>query len=170
VSGVVVAKLDRLSRSTVALGKLLDRSRDEGWNLVALDVGLDLSTPTGRAMAGIVGVFAQWERETISERTCRALEAARARGTRLGRPPLVATETLWLVRYLRRREHSFQHIADILNAREIPAPARKSWNGDSVRAVYLRAEGLGSALKRPRKVAPPRPVSRLRLVARARPT
>ncbi len=165
-AGVVVAKLDRLSRSLLHFAELVEQSRREQWNLVALDQDLDLETPSGRAMAGVLAVFAQWEREMVSLRTCQALEAARARGIRLGRPPLVSTETLWLVRNLRRREFSFAHVADLLNAREIPAPMGGLWNAAAARRVYLRAEALGPALRKPAVVPPPRPAHRRYVVRR----
>ncbi len=49
--------------------------------------GLDTSTPAGRAMFGMLGVFAEFERSLIQERVRAGLERARARGRRLGRPP-----------------------------------------------------------------------------------
>ena len=58
--------------------------RSEGWTLVVLDPVLDLSTPMGRAMAGIAVVFAQLEREMASERTKDGLAIARAKDKHLG--------------------------------------------------------------------------------------
>ncbi len=163
-AGVVVAKLDRLSRSLLDFAALVEQAQRQGWNLVVLDQDLDLETPNGRAMAGMLAVFAQWEREVLSERTCQALGAARARGVRLGRPPLVSAKVLWLVRYLRRRGFSFAHVADLLNAREIAAPMGGSWNGAAARRVYLRAEALGSALRKPKSIPPPRAARRRHVV------
>jgi DNA invertase Pin-like site-specific DNA recombinase len=59
---VVVAKLDRLSRSVVDAGRLLDEARKRGFNIVALDLGLDLSTPTSELVANVLAAVAQWER------------------------------------------------------------------------------------------------------------
>lgn len=84
---LVVARLDRLSRSVGEFAALLDRSMKEGWQLVTLDPQVDSSTPYGRAMAQMAAVFAQLERELISQRTKEGLAATRARGTRLGSPP-----------------------------------------------------------------------------------
>ncbi len=165
-AGLVVAKLDRLSRSLIDFAELVELAQRESWNLVVLDQDLDFTTPNGRAMAGVLAVFAEYERELISERTKRALEATRAQGQRLGRPPLATTETLWLVRNLRRRGQSFAHIADILNAREIQAPMGGQWNHAAARRIYVRAEALGRALRKPPTVPAPRPVRRLRVVRR----
>jgi DNA invertase Pin-like site-specific DNA recombinase len=59
---VVVAKLDRLSRSVVDAGRLLDEARKRGFNIVDLDLGLDLSTPTSELVANVLAAVAQWER------------------------------------------------------------------------------------------------------------
>ena len=49
--GLVVTKLDRLARSVVHAADIMDAARAQGWNLVVLDLGMDLSTPQGRALA-----------------------------------------------------------------------------------------------------------------------
>ena len=46
----------------------MERSRKEGWALVALDLGVDTSTPTGEVMAGVLALFAQFERRLIGQR------------------------------------------------------------------------------------------------------
>src|SRR4051812_3759964 len=70
---LVAAKLDRLSRSLLDFAELIERSQREGWSIAVLDVGVDLSTPIGRMVSGVLATFAQFEREMISERTTRAL-------------------------------------------------------------------------------------------------
>src|SRR5690606_28588647 len=82
---LVVAKLDRLSRSLSDFAALLETAQKRGWNIVALDLGLDLATPTGRLIAGVRASVASWERETIGLRTSEALAAARRRGRLPGR-------------------------------------------------------------------------------------
>jgi len=83
---LVVAKLDRLSRSVHDAAGLLDRAQRAGWSLVALDLGVDTSTPAGEAMANVMATFGQLERRMIGQRTRDALAAKRAAGVRLGRP------------------------------------------------------------------------------------
>lgn len=61
--GLVAAKLDRLSRSLVDFGTLLDWFTDAGATLVALDLGLDTSTPGGRLVANVFASVAEWERD-----------------------------------------------------------------------------------------------------------
>jgi DNA invertase Pin-like site-specific DNA recombinase len=71
---LIVSRLDRLSRSLLDFASTIERAQREGWNLVVLDQGFSLDTPNGRAMAGMLAVFAQYERELISERTRAALK------------------------------------------------------------------------------------------------
>jgi DNA invertase Pin-like site-specific DNA recombinase len=139
-AGIVCAKLDRLSRSLVDFAGLLEQAQRDGFDLVVLDQGFDLATPNGRAMAGMLAVFAQWERDVISERTRQALASARARGVRLGRPPLLPDDVLDRVGRLRRRGLPLGTIADRLNMEGVPAPAGGRWNHAAVRRVAIRAE------------------------------
>ncbi len=60
---IVVAKLDRLSRSVVDAGTIMARAIKEGWNIIALDLGVDLSTPAGKMVASVVMAMAEFERE-----------------------------------------------------------------------------------------------------------
>src|SRR5215217_5140315 len=55
--GLAVAKLDRLSRSLLDFAALMERSRKRGWALVALDLGVDTSTPSGEMLASVLAVF-----------------------------------------------------------------------------------------------------------------
>lgn len=81
---LLVSKLDRLSRSLLDFAGLMARAQRDGWNLVALDLGIDLSTPAGEFMASVMAAAAQWERRIIGARTRDALAAKRAAGVRLG--------------------------------------------------------------------------------------
>ena len=69
--GMVVAKLDRATRSTIDAANFLARSEREGWKLVALDLGFDPTTPAGELVATIMAAVAQWERRAIGVRTRR---------------------------------------------------------------------------------------------------
>jgi DNA invertase Pin-like site-specific DNA recombinase len=89
-AGILVSKLDRLSRSLADFASLMAQAKNEGWNLVALDLGVDLSTPAGEFLASVMASAAQWERRIIGARTKDALAVKRAAGVRLGRPTLLA--------------------------------------------------------------------------------
>jgi DNA invertase Pin-like site-specific DNA recombinase len=82
---LIVAKLDRLTRSTLDFATLLERFHRKNWGLIVLDLGVDTSTPVGEVMASVVAAFAQYERRIIGQRTKAALAAAKARGVKLGR-------------------------------------------------------------------------------------
>ena len=84
---VVVWRLDRWGRSMAGLVTTLQELRDLGVGFVSLTEALDMTTPTGRAMAGLLAVFAEFEREILRERVCAGLAHARKNGKRLGRPP-----------------------------------------------------------------------------------
>ena len=86
-AALVVAKLDRLSRSMIDFTALMATAQKQGWALVALDCAVDTTTPAGEAMANVLATFAQFERRLISQRTREALAVKRAQGVRLGRPP-----------------------------------------------------------------------------------
>jgi DNA invertase Pin-like site-specific DNA recombinase len=78
--GLVVAKLDRLSRSMIDFTALMGLARRQSWALVALDCAVDTTTPAGEAMANVLATFAQFERRLIGQRTREALEQKRAQG------------------------------------------------------------------------------------------
>ena len=86
---LMVAKLDRLTRSVHDASGLMMLSEKGGWGLVALDAPVDTTTPAGRAMAQILSVFAELERRLIGERTKAALAVKREQGVVLGRPKVL---------------------------------------------------------------------------------
>jgi DNA invertase Pin-like site-specific DNA recombinase len=114
---LVVAKGDRLARSLSGYVALIERAHDEGWSIVAADGSIDLTTPNGRAMAAMSAVFAELERDLIADRTKVALQAARDRGKRLGRPPEpVPAPVVADVRRWRAEGETLRTIAARLNA------------------------------------------------------
>jgi DNA invertase Pin-like site-specific DNA recombinase len=143
VDGIVVAKLDRLSRSLVDFAGLLAEAQVGKWNLVALDLGVDLSTPSGEFLANIMASAAQWERRLIGLRTKEALAVKRSEGVRLGRPSTITPQLARRIRALRTRGHTLQGICDRLNREGLPTPrGGASWQPSSIRAVLAssRAE------------------------------
>jgi DNA invertase Pin-like site-specific DNA recombinase len=83
---LVAAKVDRIARDLHDLTGLLRQADVQGWAVVALDLGVDTTTPVGRMLVGILGSVAEWERSVIRQRTRDALAAKKASGARLGRP------------------------------------------------------------------------------------
>lgn len=98
---IVVWRLDRWGRSMADLVMTLQELRDLGVGFVSLTEALDLTTPSGRAMAGLLAVFAEFERELLRERVRAGLAHARENGTRLGRPPTAASNAKHIRRLFR---------------------------------------------------------------------
>lgn len=89
VEGVLVAKLDRLTRSVRDLGALIETYFSNGHGaLLSVGENLDTATAAGRFMVNVLGSVAQWERETIGERTATALRHKRAKGEVFNHAPL----------------------------------------------------------------------------------
>lgn len=83
---VLVWRLDRWGRSVTDLLATLQELEHLGVGFVSVTEALDLTTPAGRAMAGLLAVFSAFEREILRERTRAGLAEARQNGKRLGRP------------------------------------------------------------------------------------
>jgi DNA invertase Pin-like site-specific DNA recombinase len=134
---LVVAKLDRVSRSVRDTANLLERAKEERWQLVVLDnTGIDTTTPNGRMFANLMATLAEWEREMISERTKAALAEARAAGKPIGRAPLVRDD----IRKRIRREHArgvtYGQIAKGLNDDGVPtAHGGRQWWPATVKKI-----------------------------------
>jgi len=90
---VLVWRLDRWGRSVTDLLATLQELEHLGVGFVSLTEALDLTTPAGRAMAGLLAVFAEFEREILRERVRAGLDQARRNGRRLGRPITAALHT-----------------------------------------------------------------------------
>lgn len=100
VDVVMVWKLDRWGRSMADLALTLNELRELGVGFYSEMEALDFTTPTGRAMAGLLGVFAEFERDIIKDRVQAGVDRARAKGKRLGRPPLAQEKAEAIIRDL----------------------------------------------------------------------
>jgi DNA invertase Pin-like site-specific DNA recombinase len=133
---LVVAKLDRLSRSMIDFTTVMATASKQGWALVALDCAVDTSTPAGEAMANVLATFAQFERRLIGQRTREALAAKRASGVRLGRPVSLPVAVSKRITAERKAGRSFAAIAAMLNEEQVPtAQGGRQWWPSTVRAV-----------------------------------
>ena len=134
--GLVVAKLDRLSRSMQHAAALLAEAEHDGWALVALDLGVDLSTPSGEVMAHVLAAIAQFERRLIGQRTKDALAVKKAQGVRLGRPAVLSRQVVARIASERQSGRSLQAIADGLNGDGVrPAHGGAQWWPSTVAKV-----------------------------------
>jgi DNA invertase Pin-like site-specific DNA recombinase len=130
VQTVIVAKLDRLTRSVRDLAELLERFERRGVALVSVSESLDTGTAAGRLVLNVMMSVAQWEREAIGERTREALRHKRAIGLRVGtipfgfqlandgrtlEPNAAEQRALGIIRDLRGGGYTLRQIADALN-------------------------------------------------------
>jgi len=90
IDHIVVWKLDRWSRSLLDLVSSLKELSDLGVGFVSLTEALDLTTPTGRAMTGLLSVFAEFERDILRERVKAGIVHAQKMGIKCGRPQSAA--------------------------------------------------------------------------------
>ena len=138
--GLVVAKVDRLARSIINAASIIEAAQAQGWSLVVLDLGVDLTTPSGEAMAHMMATFAQFERRLISERTKAALSAKRARGERLGRKRVAAPVVVRRIVQARSTGLSFAKIATALEGDGILSPeGHATWQPSTVRRIHASA-------------------------------
>jgi DNA invertase Pin-like site-specific DNA recombinase len=107
---VLVWRLDRWGRSLVDLVVTLKELAELGVGFVSLTEALDLTTPTGRAMAGLLSVFAEFEHEILRERIRAGIAEARLKGKHFGRP-LTAAKKAGQIRKLYRAGVSKADIA-----------------------------------------------------------
>lgn len=155
VDAVVVYKLDRLTRSVRDLADLLDTFDRRGVALVSVCESLDTSTAAGRLVLNVMASVAQWERETIGERTREALQSRRRRGLRAGEVPFGYAvgedgETLIpdsaegaildTMRELRAAGYSYQAIADELTAQGYRTRQGGAWHRQGVHRLVRVAE------------------------------
>jgi DNA invertase Pin-like site-specific DNA recombinase len=113
VDVVVCTKLDRLARSVRHLVTLGEEFRALGVELVVLDQAVDTTTSGGRALFGMLAVFAEFERDLIRERVIAGVRRARAQGKHLGRPRIHHVDVAQALA-LRAQGHSWRATARIL--------------------------------------------------------
>lgn len=137
VDGIVVAKLDRLSRSVHDFSGLLKLAASRRWALVAIDLGVDTSTPTGKLIANVMMSVAEWEREVIGERTSAAMQAAKRQGRHMGRVSALPQATGDRLLKLRAR-HTLAVTAAQLNAEGLSTATGGQWSANSVAKAHAR--------------------------------
>jgi|NGEPerStandDraft_6_1074524.scaffolds.fasta_scaffold21518_5 DNA invertase Pin-like site-specific DNA recombinase len=133
---IAVSKLDRLSRSVLDFAKIMVRAGKKGWGLVALDLGVDTTTPSGRLVANVMISVAEWERDVIGQRTSDALRAKQDQGFTLGRPQTLPDRVVSRIIALHESGLSLRKIASAMEADGTPtAQGGANWYGSTVRAV-----------------------------------
>lgn len=112
---LVVRRLDRIAGSEKMAIETINELHQRGVNIKSLtEPDIDTTTPMGRALFGIVAVFAQLRVDTIRENTMRGLAHARAQGRVGGRPSVMTPERTEAAMRMRQEGHSIAHIARVL--------------------------------------------------------
>jgi len=137
VDGIVVAKLDRLSRSVHDFSGILKLAAARKWSVVAIDLGVDTSTPTGRLVANVMMSVAEWEREVIGERTSAAMQAAKRQGRHMGRVSVLPQSTGDRLLAL-RATNTLAGTAGRLNAEGLATATGAQWSANTVAKAQKR--------------------------------
>ena len=128
---------------------IAERARRRGWSVVALDVDVDTTTPTGELVANITSSVAQWERRIIGQRTSEAMQAMKRRGVRLGRPVEVGDKVRDRIAVDRKAGKSLRAIANALNSEGAPTARGGRWHASTIQrvldSVALDAEAAAAA-------------------------
>lgn len=141
---LVVAKLDRLSRSVQDFLGMMSRAQKEGWDLCIRDLDLDTSHPNGRMVLTIMSALSQWEREMIGLRTKEALAVKKSQGVKIGRRPMSESIKRRIFE-LRETQMSYAKIAETLNEEGIPtSQGGTKWRDSSVRVAFKGMSGTSS--------------------------
>ena len=112
---LMVRRLDRIAGSETMAIQTINELHERGVNIKSLtEPDIDTTTPMGRALFGIVAVFAQLRVDTIRDNTRRGLAHARAQGRVGGRPSVMTPERIAEAVKMRAEEHSVAHIAKVL--------------------------------------------------------
>ena len=148
VQAVIVAKLDRLTRSVKDLGELLETFQKRGVSLISVAESLDTGSAAGRLVINIMASVSQWEREAIGERTKVALAHKKAHRRAYGTTPLGFSRdgetlkpdaneqgTIETVRRLRAEGLSLRSIAARLNQEGVPTKQGGKWYASTVKYV-----------------------------------
>lgn len=134
---LVVARLDRLTRSLAHFAQIMEQSRREGWALIALDLGVDTTTAAGGMIANVLASFAEYERLLIGERIRDALAAKKAADPdSLKRPHRSVPDAVrGRIRELRVDGWTLQQIASLLREAGVETAQGGAWRPSTV--AYL---------------------------------
>jgi DNA invertase Pin-like site-specific DNA recombinase len=145
--GIVVARLDRLTYSLEHLALLMREALAHRFNVIALDLGLDLSAPEGRHLATVLAAASEWHPRGLTRRAELALSEYRV-SRAPGRPSSTPVDVAERIRSLRAAGWTLQAICDALNEEAVPTPrGGERWRPSSLRAI------LGARPDRPKEVA-----------------
>jgi len=166
--GLIVAKLDRLTRSVKDLGELVETYFADRYSLLSVADSIDTTTAGGRLVLNVLASVSQWEREAIGERTAEALRHIRDHeGAKLGAPALgecrtderddhgrrvvksIPSEVAAVRRVHELRSEGLTHrqIAEQMNAEGHPTKRGGQWHRSTIAKVLSRPAPLAPALR-----------------------
>jgi DNA invertase Pin-like site-specific DNA recombinase len=156
VEAVIIAKVDRLTRSVKDLCSLLKLFEKRGVALISVAESLDTASGAGRLVITIMAAVSQWEREAIGERTRDALRHKRTSGERVGNirfgfrlspdgkhvePDPGEQGVLTEIRHLRQSGHTLRGIAAALNRKALRTRRGSAWRREHVAGIMKQATG-----------------------------
>lgn len=142
---LVVARLDRLSRSALDFYELLARAHRNGWVVVCLAPRVDMSDPFGKAAAGVAMIFAELERDIISQRQKDSIAARKERGTYKPTPKQVSDEVEERIRHLASEGFGARRIARQLELEGFRPPRAAVWQPSTVQVALKRLRASEAA-------------------------
>lgn len=110
---VIVESISRLGRKTLDILSTIEELTNRGIIFISLKENMDTTTPTGKAMLGMMAVIAQLERDLIVQRTKEGLSSAKQRGIRLGRPAMDEQKVQDALKLYDEGNHSVKEIIRI---------------------------------------------------------
>lgn len=158
---LVVARLDRVTRSIRTFQQFLQKVLAHGVVFVSIEETLDSSTESGRLALQTLQWVAKWDSKMISDRTKELVERKRSVGERVGHAPfgfvyekkklipfLKELQVVYLIREKRNSEElSYHKIAKLLNESHIPAKRGGKWYAETIKTIYENSLYDDTALK-----------------------
>lgn len=115
---VVIESLSRLGRSTKDLIELTELFHSKGVHLISLKESIDTNSSTGKLLFTLMSAIAQFERDTIADRTREGLKAARARGRTGGRPKTNIDSVQKAVKLYHTEQYSIREIEELTGVKK----------------------------------------------------
>jgi len=160
--GIIVAKLDRFSRSLAGALAAIEQLQASGAQLISVADNIDSTTPTGRLMRDFMLSIAQWYRETTKEGWATSRENAIRRGVHISSHPptgytrgphglLIDPKAAPAIReafHMRARGTTYREIAEMLDQKKVRGPAtreQKRWTEGSVQKILQNRAYMGEA-------------------------
>lgn len=164
IGHLIIFKLDRLTRSVGDLSRLLDLFKRKDVSLSSVSESLDTSSASGKMVVQMIGVIAEWERDTIAERTLAALSVKRSKGEKLGgivpygwkaakgklSPNPKEHSVLSGILEARSEGRGYADIAAGLNQMGVKPREGARWYASTIRSICVRAGRNGEVQGHPK--------------------